>query len=178
MRAHVLLALSVFLGIACSSERTQYASTPDSLKGHPYPKLPSEGPSGDGGGPVGACPGGNPTPPPECASVKFENVLTGILIPNCGGDGCHVKPSGSTLPILDPTDATASWQNLAKQITATKKYLDPCSLDPNASSIICNINFQGTAGSCGALMPYLRNPLPDTAKATIEQYVKCGAPKP
>lgn len=172
--AAVLLALSALSAAAvhCSEPEPPRLGSPNALEGkeHPRPssadeKSPTEGICGGG---KGAIDGG-----PCAVSFKADIVplLTGAAW-GCATSTCH---GGTTPPKIPPGDDKGIWDSLRRESTAGKPYIDPCSIDPAASSFECNLKPTGAA--CGTKMPIGSGVQPTDAELKkVRDWLVCGSP--
>jgi hypothetical protein len=189
MRRHSFLASSTFLAvaaaivIACTTdyqkglEDPRYG-VPNALAGYQQP-----GPSSAKGGNSG----GDGPGTPECVkaggalvdggpcTVSFKDViLPAFQAANCQTAGsCHGGESPPNQPRIDPADGPGMWAEFAAfKLSNGKVYINPCSTDPTASTISCNVN---KAASCGSVMPPGLGLSADVV-GKIDTWLKCGAP--
>lgn len=183
-RAHRLslvlaTAFSLTLAVSCAVEETNYGP-PDGLtnKKLPSPQFPVANEQ-QSGGTDGICDGGAPAQDPNC-TVSFKTdiyekffVATGTW--QCAGSDCHEEgAAGSSVnsPPIHATDPTKAYNSLVNYQIGGKRYIDPCSTDPNASSIICNLQ-----GACGTTMPYPPVPIATSDQLPpLQTWLQCGAP--
>jgi hypothetical protein len=142
----------------------------------------TDGWSGDGGAgePVDA----SPDAMPPAVSPAFRAIYDTILAPRCGStpDGgfsaCHnpVEHPGQ----LSMPDAFTAYANLVNRPTVcygypnlTGKQIRVVPFEP-AKSVIMLVNGDGACGVRHNL--YLRDPLTDAQLATIEAWIRSGAP--
>ena len=132
---------------------------------------------GDGGG---ACTPDKYLPGTDC-TVKFSTDIFPNMAATaawqCASEmGCHGGKNPASQPVIT-TDPKTTWENFRQfaNIDSTRPYINPCSTDPATSTFLCNV-IQGT-GSCGKPMPLTPGaPVDVQARATIETWIKCGAP--
>ena len=132
---------------------------------------------GDGGG---ACTPDKYLPGTDC-TVKFSTDIFPNMAATaawqCASEmGCHGGKNPASQPVIT-TDSKTTWENFRQfaNIDSTRPYINPCSTDPATSTFLCNV-IQGT-GSCGKPMPLTPGaPVDVQARATIETWIKCGAP--
>ena len=109
----------------------------------------------------------------DCA-VSFKTILGAFKAANCGLASCHGSATPPNEPRIDPDDPAGMWPEFAGfKLSNGSLYINPCSTDPAASAIACNVN---PAATCGALMPAGVG-LPINVVTDIETWLKCGAPK-
>lgn len=158
----------VALGASCSEPQATAYGNPNALDRE---NLPGEGGvealtcSGDAGGEGGTFDGGCPSFetdifPSFQAAGKWR----------CADNACH---GGATAPKIEGNTAAACLTSL-KAITVAKLpyLLTDGGKDPNASSLLCNLQ-----GSCGSRMP--KPPGVDLTNAelcVIDAWLRCGAP--
>jgi hypothetical protein len=158
-------------GWACSDEPTHFGR-PGGLSGKELPA-----PEGDGGMMVQPDSGGGP-PPVDAGncSVSWSKDIFPNMAPTgtwqCGSSSCH---GGITAPKV-AADAPTTYDNLAayKMKASGLPYVLPGSTDPTKSGIECNLS-----GSCGTKMPITGGGAQQATQAqiaTIDAWVKCGAP--
>jgi hypothetical protein len=117
-----------------------------------------------------------PTPGPECESAgmcpveagtgtgepKFPSIYTEIMVPKCGGMGCHdQEPAG----FVDMTSEEAAFQSLIPKVVAG---------DPAASILYQRLNEDTCSGECET-MPLGRPLLPVEDRELIRQWIQDGA---
>lgn len=112
-------------------------------------------------------------------TVTFTEILqefssTSTLA--CAATSCH----GGATPVAEPKialeDPAGTWVAFEKfQISEQgKRFVNPCSLDPAQSAILCNLKKAG--GGCGTLMPLGSGQAADPLLQKIEAWIKCGSP--
>jgi hypothetical protein len=118
-------------------------------------------------------------PPPVDAgncSISWSKDIFPNMAPTgtwqCGSSSCH---GGITAPKV-AADAPTTYDNLAayKMKASGLPYVLPGSMDPTKSGIECNLS-----GSCGTKMPITGGGAQQATQAqiaTIDAWVKCGAP--
>ncbi len=125
------------------------------------------------GNPATICDGGGPIDGGPCA-VSFKTTLMPLFITNCGSASCHSAATG-VKPKMDPANPDVTWANfVAQQPITGKRYINPCSTDKTASSIVCNM----AATPCGTGMPL---PAPGSFAAQpiatqTDIWLACGSP--
>lgn len=167
------LALGVLVVAACSDETTRYAS-PDSFAtktAHEpdggYPAPPPDA------GPERTC----STPPDaQCAVTWTKDVYPSIVSPSCGRDGCHAPGNYSPIVSSDVRATRLAFTNFVlladRDKTPPRYYVEPCSRDPTASRITCNL---AATNACEPHMP-VGEQLDDAKLKTIATWLACGAP--
>jgi hypothetical protein len=171
LAAAIPCALSV--AVACSGVDASRLGDFNALKNEsaPVPGLVGGAATKDAG--AVAC-----TPPDAAAActTSFKTDIVPIFSKTgsgqcANGSGCHGKGGQY---VLDDANPPAMWTALTSRALSgsTRKYVDPCSADPNSGYLLCNL-----AGdiACGQKMP-LGTPLPDTDIAKIKAWLTCGAP--
>ena len=122
---------------------------------------------------------GDPVDGGSPCAVTFTEILTefgasGTLA--CAATSCH----GGATPVAEPKialeDPAGTYIAFEKfQISeGGKRFVNPCSLDPNESAILCNIKKGG--GGCGTLMPLGGGQAEQPLLTKIETWIKCGSP--
>lgn len=88
----------------------------------------------------------------------------------CSDKTCH---GGTSLPPVDGTAAATCLASLKKiTVKGTPYLLSDGGKDPNASSLLCNLQ-----GSCGSPMPKAPGATPSAVElCKVEAWLKCGAP--
>jgi hypothetical protein len=87
----------------------------------------------------------------------------------CADGTCH---GGTSAPPVAGDDPTACLSSLKAISIGGKSYLAEGSNDPNASTLLCNLQ-----GACGSKMPKPPGADPTTADlCMVEAWLKCGAP--
>lgn len=121
----------------------------------------SGGEGGAGGGFDGGC--------PSFATDIFPYFTAGGTW-RCADKACH---GGTSDPPIAETNAAACLTSLkAIQVTKIPYVLSDGGTDPNAQSLLCNLQ-----GSCGSKMPKPPGADPTVADlCKIEAWLKCGAP--
>lgn len=181
MRVRLLLAsLAIFgagasVAIGCNLEPDSNYGNASGLSHQNLPSPPAaEGGSsgGDGGAlcnGMGAIDGG-PCP------VKFSTDIWPMMSASgkwqCADSACH----GGTAQSPFINDPASAYNNLVAYKIGGKPYVNPCSIDPDASTFACNL--QGTCGIQG--MPIPNPPARPAAQATdigkVVTWAQCGAP--
>lgn len=169
-------AMIGFGAAACSVEATKYGP-PESLRGVREPDggyvLPKVDASKER-----PCPPGSPEPDKGCVVQWARDIYEPLVRVKwgCTAGNCHDNYS---LPQISGNDAKLARRELTYVTTRTKAstpYVNTCSKDPQASSILCNLNVQGTLATCGRPMPLERAPLTPSDLDTLKQWLACGAP--
>jgi hypothetical protein len=158
--------------VNCSEPEPPRLGGPNSLEGkeHPRPSSAEEGNKGEGiCGEAGGAINGGP-----CA-VSFAKDIMPLLTGTawgCAGASCHVS-----IPPVITTNAQDTWDALRRKTTAGKPYINPCSVDPAASSFECNLL---ATGACGSKMPPPSAPAatqPTEAEIKkVRDWIVCGSP--
>ncbi len=175
----VILACAL-LAASCTADQVNFGE-PEGLAGRkvPEPRFATP-PSPHDAGPVDLVTICAPkTPPTIEGDCKTNADWRTVIYPNlknswnCANAGCHSP--GSKDPTVDTSDAgaTATWAALVAYKIGEKRYVDPCSVDPNDSAIMCNLTF--SQGKCGTPMPQAQT-LGAADKDAVEKWLKCGAP--
>jgi len=110
----------------------------------------------------------------------FPNYLSSSGTWRCADSNCH-GPSGAAgtsvnLPTIDDSDPKKAYAVLVSYSFQNKPYVDACSLDPNASGVLCNLS-----GACQPRMPQSgggvvpSDPTPQEI-ADVKTWLSCGAP--
>lgn len=88
----------------------------------------------------------------------------------CSDKACH---GGTSTPPVDGTSAAACLASLKKiTVKGTPYLLSDGGKDPNASSLLCNLQ-----GSCGSPMPKAPGAIPTNPElCKVQAWLKCGAP--
>ncbi len=145
---------------------------PGSLKGElPPPPFDPGNPKAVPPTPATLCDGGGPMDGGAC-SVRFSTDILPKLVAECAT--CHTA-TGTTLPQIDKANSSKTWENFVKQKRIENKpYINPCSTDKAAASLVCNM---AATGACGNRMPYQTtigaSPQLITAADT---WLACGSP--
>ena len=109
-------------------------------------------------------------------TVTFKTDVLGALgksSPACSLPSCHGGNSPPNLPRIDPGDPGAMYTEFAAfKLSNGKPYINPCSIDPAAATIECNLQ---ATGGCGAHMPQ-GGQLDPADIAKIDTWLKCGSP--
>jgi hypothetical protein len=160
---------------ACANESDVKFGGPNALSPDkappPPPNAADAGTSGDGGGSCAPIDAGN------CA-VKWSTDIVPLMRQdggwNCSqGGSCH---GGAASPAINANDPKAAYDSL-QRYTGIKgqPYINPCTTDPNLSSILCNCG--GAAATCGSLMPKPGSGTIQTAEMDkLKAWVACGSP--
>lgn len=179
MRVRLLLAVGVVGAVACAfvacdlEVDTKFGPHSGLQKSNlPIPPPAEGGTNTDGGL---AC--GTPVDAGTCSVSYATDIwpkMQGTW--HCSDATCHGANVNQPTMLDNADDAYAVLQ--AYKIGA-RPYLDPCSIDPDASSFVCNVSnpFCGTAQ-----MPYPNNtlgtgPMAGSDLTLVETWVQCGAPK-
>jgi|GEM_PF-1245766 len=182
------LASGVLAFAACTTDYQQGLGdpaygAPNALENQKPPRPTLENATAEGGG--GSSSGGNV---PKCAkaggtvvdggpcAVSFKNDVLriyGAATPACGSSECHGGKTPIAQPPIDPGLPDDTYAALEGFQAAGKPYVNPCSTDPAASSMVCNL--RAGAQACGSHMPK-GGQLAEADITTIETWVKCGAP--
>ncbi len=165
---------------SCTADQVNYGD-PEGLAGRTVPKRTlgtdqvPEGDAGSGNLYAGVCgkdPGINAAG--GCSGDEWQAIY-GMLVKEwtCAQIGCH--NAGGTKPNVftdGASPAIATWNEFVTYQVGGKRYVDPCSTDPNMSGILCNLNF--STGVCGSAMPKGKT-LGAADKAMVEKWLTCGA---
>ena len=166
------LLAGAFATWACSAVDQSKIGDYNALKNEKVPE-PTSGGGGDGGGVL--CNGAGPIDAGACdASFKTDIVplLSAAGEGKCSAAGCH---DTTTNPVLPDNNAAAMWSALTAQVQAgsTRRYADPCSTDPNAGYMLCNLKKDST---CGSPMPRGVAAMSQPSLDKIQAWLACGAP--
>lgn len=175
------MTTATFLVIACGE--TDYTAgvydkrygQPESLRSATPPGPFGGAAAGEGGtsDPTKVCSGAGPIDGGPC-TVSFKTTLLPLFIQNCGSPSCHGVPAGAK-PQMDPANPNTTYANfVAQQAITGKPYVNPCTLDKTASSIVCNM----AMAPCGTGMPL---PAPGSfatqaISTQTDTWLACGAP--
>lgn len=182
------LASGIVVGIVLAACTTDYQKGvddpnfggPSALAGQepPGPSISSSD-TGDAGGSSPFCvkAGGTIVKSDTCAVSFAKDVLGafGRSTPNCSQANCHGGSTPQNQPPIDTNDATSTWTRFTQFQLDDKFYVNPCSNDPKASGILCNLYSADTSGACGVHMPQSGQLAADDL-AKVEAWLKCGAP--
>ncbi|WP_394836873.1 hypothetical protein LVJ94_08190 [Pendulispora rubella] len=173
-------SFAIMTGCLPDQERTSYGPAEGGKRQFPAPEPGNGAPAGDGGTPDPGqiCGSSGPIDAGPCR-VSWKTQIfpslaaTGSL--GCGKTSCH--NAGGTSPTISAENATDAWNQLvahsfSKDPKKDKKYINPCSVDPDDSAILCDLDGQKT---CGKGMPPGSGGSPDDVK-NITDWVKCGSP--
>ncbi len=159
--------------VACDLEvDTKYGPHSGLSKANlPQPPAAEGGTGGDGGT---SC--GTPVDGGACTVSYATDIWPKMQTAwHCSDAKCHGGTSYQ--PQLDSADN--AYANLMAYKIGTKAYLNPCSIDPDASAFICNISnpFCGTGQ-----MPFPDNtlgsgPMSGGDLTLVTTWIQCGAPK-
>lgn len=191
-----MIGISVFRSIlltACASALAASACTTDYQLGLEDPKYGAPnsladqkqpGPSSE----VGSSGSSGAATTPECVksggqligdggtcTVSFKtDILPAFKAASCQTAGsCHGGTTPPNQPRIDPDDADGMWNGFAAfKLSNGKVYINPCSTDPTASTIACNVN---KTAPCGSVMPPGAGLGADVV-TKIETWLKCGSP--
>ncbi len=170
--------------LACSGEPPVNYGPPEGLKNATFVGPPAQDsgappvdsgmpppPPGDGGGGEG----GGPCAVSWAGQVHALMKSTGPY--TCASGNCHgsslYPPSISDDPAATLTSLKAYTMNGTDGVS--HPYINPASMDPAQSTIECNLTPSPT--NCGAVrMPNGMNGVSASDFATIDAWVKCGAP--
>lgn len=194
-RAFLALATTSVAGlaavVACTTdyqkgEGDPAYGAPNALENQkpPRPTLESAGAEGGASGSSGSANtpkcvqgGGTLVDGGPCA-VSFKNDVLKIFgtaaAPSqaCGVTDCHGGTTPPAQPPIEPGTPAETYAAFQAFTAAGKPYINPCSIDPAASTILCNV--QATA--CGSKMPKGGGQIAAADLTKIETWVKCGAP--
>lgn len=168
-----LLCASAAIVVGCNLETDTKYGNPSGLS---HTNLPSptvgEGGSGSDGGAL--CNGAGPIDGGTC-QVKFSTDIWPMMSATgkwgCADGACH---GGTALnPFIN--DPSSAYANLTAYKIGGKPYVNPCTLDVDASSFTCNLQ-----GSCGTQAM----PIPGGTRTAAQpgdigkvvQWQQCGAP--
>jgi hypothetical protein len=157
---------------------------PNALANQKQPGPSSDTAIGAGGAPAGgATPecvraGGTLVPAGAACAVSFKtDVLGAFSAGGCALVGCHGGATPANQPRIDAADGPGTWNEFgAFKLSNGKLYINPCSTDPNQSSIAANSNKDAPAADRGTLMPPGVVGLPADVLAKIKTWQECGAP--
>jgi hypothetical protein len=158
--------------VACDLEvDTKYGPHSGLSKNNLPTAPPSEAGIGDGG--LGC---GKPVDAGTCTVSYTADIypkMQGTW--HCTDAKCHGGTSYS--PQLDSADN--AYANMLNYKIGSRPYINPCSIDPDASAFVCNISNP----NCGsAQMPFPDNtlgsgPMSGSDLTQVTTWVQCGAPK-
>ncbi|CAN5214694.1 hypothetical protein BH09MYX1_BH09MYX1_46390 [soil metagenome] len=123
------------------------------------------------------CNGAGPIDGGAC-SVSWKNDIFPMMsssgVWKCADNKCHGAQANAPYNLSNEDNAYGSlvaWQ------TNNKVYLNPCTVDPDASAFSCNLS-----GTCGSRMPYTDNvlgsgPAQPADLAKLQTWISCGSPK-
>jgi hypothetical protein len=174
MRLRLLASAALAVLVACDLEvDTHYGPHSGLQKANLPDPTPSEGGvKGDGGAPCGT-----PVDAGAC-SVSYSGQIWPKMSGtwHCSDANCHGAMVNQPFNLDNATDA---YNNLMALSISGKPYLNPCSIDPDASAFVCNT----TSPGCGAggQMPFPNSsigsgPMSPTDMALVQTWVQCGAP--
>lgn len=109
-------------------------------------------------------------------SVSFSKDVLGIFAePTCGtATTCHGGSNPANQPRVAPSDPAATWAIFAGfKLSNGKPYINPCSTDKAASTLVCNL---AATGTCGSHMPQTGPQISDEDLAKIDTWLACGSP--
>ena len=194
--ALVLALGGCVLVTACSGEvDSVHYGPPSGLTG----KVPSSNPGDSGGGGGGVDSGGgggvdsggggavdsgggggvctNGPDGGDCAvtwSGDIYPLVAGTW--KCATAACHGTAGGSP-PTIDPTSASTAYGQLVAYKVPTngnKPYVNPCSTNPEESSIVCNLK---ASGACGSIPMPIGTPVTAGDAQKLATWVGCGSPQ-
>jgi hypothetical protein len=155
-------------GAACNEPIATNYGNPNALD---RKNLPGEGgaePLICGGGEGGAAGAGFDGGCPSFATDIFPYITANGKW-RCADGTCH---GGASAPPIDGKDPTSCLSSLKAIAIGGKSYLAEGSKDPNASTLLCNLQ-----GACGSRMPKAPGADPTTTDlCMVEAWLKCGAP--
>ncbi len=171
----VLVSSSVGTFMACNLETSGNYGNPSGLSHDHFPVTNIDGsaPGTDAGA---LCNGAGPIDGGLC-TVKFSTDIWPLMAATgkwaCADSNCH---GGTALnPFIN--DPASAYANLTTYKVAGKPYVNPCTIDIDASSFVCNLQ-----GACGTQAM----PIPDMSKGRtaaqpgdigkVVQWQQCGAP--
>lgn len=170
-----LLSAVAAIAEGCNLETNTSYGNPAGLSHDKLPSPPTiEGGSSTDGGAL--CNGAGPIDGGSC-QIKFSTDIWPMMSATgkwgCADSNCH---GGTALnPFIN--DPASAYANLTAYKIGGKPYVNPCSLDPDASSFACNLK-----GTCGQQAM----PIPDTSKnraaaqaldiGKVVTWQQCGAP--
>jgi hypothetical protein len=166
----MLLAAGVHLGLGSSACNEPIATSYGNPNGLDRKNLP-----GEGGVEALTC-GGDAAPTGfDGGCPSFQTDIYPYFKPDgkwrCSDATCH---GGASAPPIDGANANDCLASLRGITVGGKVYVpgDAGSSDPNASSLLCNLQ-----GGCGSRMPKAPGVDPTSAELCIvEAWLKCGAP--
>lgn len=194
-RAFLALATTSVAGlaavVACTTdyqkgEGDPAYGAPNALENQKPPRPTLESVGGEGG--AGSTSGSSSTP--KCVqgggklvdggpcAVSFKNDVLRIFgtaaAPSqaCNVTDCHGGKTPPAQPAIEPATPEETYNAFQAFTAAGKPYINPCSTDPTASSIHCNV----AATACGSKMPKGGGQIAADDLTKIETWVKCGAP--
>lgn len=134
----------------------------------------SGGEGGSSGGPACVAAGGTLVEAGAPCAVSFKNdILPAFNTASCNTTGsCHGGDPPPNAPRIDPGNGEAMWQEFQTFTIGGKPFINPCSTDPAASTMGCNVSKTGT---CGTLMPPQLGLDPATV-TKITDWLTCGSP--
>jgi hypothetical protein len=171
-------AVAIALLWACGSTEEVKFGGPNALSKDKGPPTPGPGGGiGDGGlsAEASSC---KPAGDGSC-SVKWSTDLI-PLFGEDGGWGCSKGGSchgGVAAPFVNNNDPRQAYDQLRAYTVIrgpTRPYINPCSLDPNDSTFLCNMAPPGP-NACGSPMPKGAPSLPADLQK-LETWIRCGSP--
>jgi hypothetical protein len=164
------------LTCGCSEGKTTSFGPPEGLRGVDFPDPVNPIAQSDASvdpDAGGACEAGAPMQDANC-TVRFSESIYPEMMPgkslNCTASGCHSEKSGIADPRISDSDPKRAWAQLVQYPLAGKRYVEPCSTDPERSAISCNLGRTG----CGSMMPAAG--VSAEMLGLVEKWLKCGAP--
>ena len=159
------MALGVF--IACSAPPTPDYGPPGGLRGKAF--VDDAGALADSGPAAPAC-----TPDKVVDGGACAVSWSGFVLPLLQGERCMVCHANQPPTFSSDVNTTyADFRDTVKLKASALPYINPCSTDPAASTLVGNL--RGTAGKIMPPAPQAPTAAGDIDK--VETWVKCGAPK-
>lgn len=157
---------------------------PNALQNQRPPRPTLEGndnSSGGGGGVTPACvtAGGTLVDGGPC-DVSFSDDIMRIFgtpqAPSlaCGVNDCHGGLTPPAQPAIDPGKPADTYDAFQRFSAGGKPYINPCSTNPEDSSMLCNL--QPPASACGSPMPKGGGAFSAADLAAVDTWLKCGSP--
>jgi hypothetical protein len=170
-----LLAIAgMGLLLQCTNVDSSRLGDFNSLKNETSPLPVETAGAGKDGGSLPTC----AAPDAGACAISFATDIVPLFdakgVGACASSNCH-GPGTTSITKLTSGDAKQMWQALTSRVQSgtTRRYIDPCSSDPDAGYFVCN-----NAGdiTCGIRMPPAPATLPDSDLTKIKTWLKCGAP--
>ncbi|MBX3226252.1 MAG: hypothetical protein KIT84_43305 [Labilithrix sp.] len=109
--------------------------------------------------------------PVACTSSFEKDVLPAFDMAGCAATQCHGTRFGRAIRI-EVKNPDITYTELTGFKLGGKPYVQPGTIDPNASAIQCHL-----AGKCGVKMPPLGGKVPAALVVAVDGWLACGAPK-